>query len=81
MTDVEILRGVGLNELLDNMDHMFTKGRVLKAMEQARADERVQAASDIQFAIINGDLPDKCEEAAYYIYPGYLDHTQRGNHE
>jgi len=42
MTDDEILRGVGLNELLDNMDHMFTKGRVLKAMEQARDDERDQ---------------------------------------
>jgi hypothetical protein len=58
MTDDEILRGVGLNELLDNMDHMFTKGRVLKAMEQARADERTEVADNIQVAIMSKKYDD-----------------------
>lgn len=78
MRDDEILRGVGLNELLDNMDHMFTKGRVLKAMEQARDDERVQAATDLQVAIICGDFPVICEGAADFIVAGEIGPHAKG---
>jgi hypothetical protein len=70
MRDDEILRDVGLGELLDNMDHMFTRGRVLKAMAEARGDERVQAASDLQIAIMCEDFPVICEDAADFIVTG-----------
>lgn len=36
-------------------------------VESIRADERVQAASDIQIACMNGDLPDICESAGDFI--------------
>lgn len=67
MTDSEILRSVGLGTLLDNVDNNLIGRRVLKAMAQARKDERTQAGSDIQIACMNGDLPDVCESAGDFI--------------
>lgn len=67
MTDSEILRSVGLGTLLDNVDNNLIGRWVLKAMAQARKDERTQAGSDIQIACMNGDLPDVCESAGDFI--------------
>lgn len=67
MTDAEILRNVGLGTLLDNVSNNLIGRRVLKAMKQARMDERVQAGSDIQIACMNGDLLDICEKAGDFI--------------
>jgi hypothetical protein len=78
MTDVEILRGVGLGTLLDNVDNNFIGRRVLKAMAKARADERVQAASDLQIAIMCGDFPVICEDAADYIVTGKVGPQAKG---
>jgi len=67
MTDGEILRGVGLGILLDNTDNNLIGRMVLRALAQARKDERVQAGSDIHIACANGDLPDVCESAGDFI--------------
>ena len=70
-TDNEILRSVGLGMMLDKPDHkpdhILIGKRVLRAMKKARDDERVQAASDVQIACMNGELPDVCEEAGNFI--------------
>lgn len=71
MRDDEILRGVGLGTLLDNVDNNFIGRRVLRAMAKARDDERDQARSDVRAGIINGDLPDACEAAADYVVNGF----------
>ena len=67
MTNNEILRSVGLGVMLDDPDHMLIGKWVLRAMKKARDDERVQAASDVQIACMNGELPDVCEEAGNFI--------------
>ena len=78
MTDIEILRSVGLHDLVDHDDDDGPLDRankilcwlVLKAMAQARADERVQVGRDINIATINGDLPDICECVADFVVSG-----------
>lgn len=72
MRDDEILRGVGLDDLPNKLSSApnFIRNRVLGAMAQARADERVQAASDLQIAIMCGDFPVICEDAADFIVTG-----------
>lgn len=40
MTDAEILRKIGLGTLLDNVNNNLIGRWVLKAMKQAREDER-----------------------------------------
>ena len=67
MTDAEILKNIGLGTLLENVDNNMVGRMVLKAMAQARSDERVQAGSDIQGACMSGELPDICEAAGDFI--------------
>lgn len=69
MTDSEILRSAGLIPYL----YGTNRTEVLKAMAQARADERVQVASDINIATITGDLPDICECVADFVVRGKND--------
>lgn len=45
MTDSEILRSVGLGTLLDNVSNNLIGRRVLRAMAQARIDEREVCAA------------------------------------
>ena len=66
MTDFEILEYIGLTPYL----YGTTRTTVLKAMAQARADERVQVGSDIQVACTNGDFPIACEDVADFVVRG-----------
>ena len=67
MTDREILQSVGALKIIKNGLNNDVWQTILRAMKQARLDERVQAGSDIQVACANGDLPDICEAAADFI--------------
>lgn len=65
MTDIEILRAVGIN-----MAPTSFLAMLFKAMAQARADEHVQVGSDINVAIMNGDFPHVCEGVADFVVRG-----------
>ena len=70
MTDIEILKSMRINEWLDTRLGEAGFSILLRAMAQARADERVQVGRDINIATINGDLPDICECVADFVVSG-----------
>lgn len=70
MTDSEILRAVGISSFLYDNPSNSLRSMLIKAMAQARADERVQVGSDIQIAIVNGDYPHICEGIADFVVKG-----------
>ena len=70
MTDIEILRTAGLIPYLHGTDRTAVLKATLKAMAQARADERVQVGSDIQVACTNGDFPIACEDMVDFVVMG-----------
>ncbi|MBX7229845.1 MAG: hypothetical protein K1X48_09595 [Burkholderiaceae bacterium] len=69
MNDYEILEELGLivfhNGIVTN-----TLRKIKIALAQARREARMQAAQDIELAVLNGDLPASCEDAADYIVSG-----------
>lgn len=78
MRDDEILQSVGLDHLLGDAYLMLIRGQVLKAMGKARKDERVQAQSDLQVAIMCGDFPVICAGAADFIVTGIVGPHAKG---
>ena len=73
MTDTEILKSMRINEWVETRLGEAGFRILLRAMEKAREDERVQVGRDINIATINGDLPDICECVADFVVRGKND--------
>jgi hypothetical protein len=71
MNDYEILEDVGLI-VFSNGTPTNTLLKIKIALAQARVEARRQAARDIELAVLNGDLPAGCGQAADYLVSGKI---------
>ena len=71
MSDYEILEDVGLI-VFSNGTPTNTLLKIKIALAQARVEARRQAARDIELAVLNGDLPAGCGQAADYLVSGKI---------
>jgi len=71
MSDYEILEELGLIVFADDTP-INTLRKIKIALAQARVKARRQAARDIELAVLNGDLPAGCGQAADYLVSGKI---------
>lgn len=68
MTDIEILRDVGISSFLYDNPSNSLLSMLIRAMAQARADEREKISRDALTKLM--ELPDVCKRVSDFVVKG-----------